>query len=103
VPIPLDRMRDLVFEALHRDFGNQWLGLTQAVAWVATERGVYPALQDTRIVQLEPADEPLLRACVESLLAEGIMSLGIDGRNEAWPWLSLTARGRELVLGESGP
>jgi hypothetical protein len=73
-----------VLEALRRDFGNQWTGLTQAVAWVATERGFYPALQDTRIVQLDAADEVPLRACAEQLIAEGVLALGINGRDRAW-------------------
>jgi hypothetical protein len=103
VPIPQERVRSIVLEALRRDFGNQWVGLTQAVAWVATERGIYPALQDTRIVQLDVADELPLRACVEQLIAEGVLAPGIEGRNEVWPWLSLTAHGRELVFEERGP
>jgi hypothetical protein len=99
LPIPQDALRALLFEALRRDFGNQWLGLTQAVAWAATERGYYPPLQDTRIVQLDPADEPALRRAVGGLLAEGVLALGIDGRNAVWPWLSLTERGREAMHG----
>jgi hypothetical protein len=98
--IPEERLRGVVLEALRRDFGGQWVGLTQAVAWVATERGMYPALQDTRIVQLDAADEPPLRACVEELIDEGVLALGIEGRSVAWPWLSLTERGREVVFGE---
>ena len=97
MPIPESRFRSVVFEALRRDFGSQWLGLQQAVAWVATEHGIYPALQDTRIVQLDPADEPRLRSTFWQLVAEGVMALGINGGNEQWPWMSLTARGREVV------
>ena len=104
MPIPEDRFRSVVFEALRRDFGSQWLGLQQAVAWVATERGIYPALQDTRIVQLDPSDEPRLRSTFWQLAEEGVMTLGIDGRNEQWPWMSLTALGREVVAtGEQSP
>lgn len=101
MPIPEDRFRDVVFEALRRDFGGQWLGLTQAVAWVAVDRGIYPAPHDTRIVQLDPADEPRLRACFWELAEDGVMALGIDGRNEQWPWMSLTPRGRDLVFGQA--
>ena len=36
MPIPEERLPDVVLEALRRDFGSQWLGLTQSVAWVAT-------------------------------------------------------------------
>jgi hypothetical protein len=48
-------------------------------------------------VQLEAEDQPSMRAVVDALLEEGVLALGIEGRNEQWPWLSLTARGRELV------
>ena len=96
--IPERWIRDVVFEALRRDFGHQWLGLTQAVAWVAIERGMTPPRQDTRIVQIEPVDEPAVRRCVEALLADGVLSLGTGARAE-WPWLSLTPRGRALVFG----
>ena len=87
----------MLLEALRRDFGNQWVGLSQAVAWVATEHGLYPALQDTRIVQLDASDEAPLRACVEQLLAEGVLALGIDGRHAQWPWLSVTEHGQRVV------
>jgi hypothetical protein len=103
MPIPERRLRAIVLEALRRDFGNQWLGLTQAVAWVAIEGGMYPAPNDTRIVQLQPEDEPHVRAVVDALLAEGVLTRGIEGRNADWPWLSLTPRGRELVGEESRP
>jgi hypothetical protein len=33
------------------------------------------------------------------LIAEGVLALGINGRNATWPWLSLTERGREAVGG----
>ena len=49
MPIPEDRFLSVIFEALRRDFGNQWLGLTQSVAWVAVDRGIYPAPHDTRV------------------------------------------------------
>jgi hypothetical protein len=95
--IPEHRLRPIVLEALRRDFGSQWPGLTQAVAWVAIDAGVYPAPNDTRIVQLQPEDEPGVRGVVDALLAEGVLALGIEGRDGEWPWLSLTPRGRELV------
>jgi hypothetical protein len=98
--IPERRLRAIVLEALRRDVGSQWLGLTQAVAWVAIEAGLYPAPNDTRIVQLEPEDEPGVRGVVDALLAEGVLTLGIEGRNAEWPWLSLTPRGREVVHAE---
>jgi hypothetical protein len=100
MPIPERRFRDVVFEALRRDFGNQWVGLTQAVAWVAVERDHYPPPFDTRIVQLDHADEPRLRELVAELLENGTLALGIDGRNQRWPWLSLTPAGRGLVFSE---
>jgi hypothetical protein len=102
VPIPESQLREAVVEAVRRDFGHQWLGLTQAVAWVAIERGLYPAPNDTRIVQLAAEDEPRVRGVVDALLQEGVLALGIEGRNEHWPWLSLTVRGREVVSGLSG-
>ncbi|RLT34817.1 MAG: hypothetical protein DWI59_05535 [Chloroflexi bacterium] len=98
MPIPEHRLRSVVFEALRRDFGSQWLGLTQAVAWVATDRGLYPALQDTRIVQIHPADAAPVRALVDELVADGVLSLGIPGGSTGWPRLSLTAAGREVVF-----
>ena len=98
MPIPVDRFRSVVFEALRRDFGGQWMGLTQAVAWVATDRGIYPAIQDTRIVQIDPADEPPLRALVDELLEAGVMTLGTNAGNARWPWLSLTPHGRAAVF-----
>jgi hypothetical protein len=98
VRIPAERLRDVVFEALRRDFGGQWLGLTQAVAWVAIDRGIYPPPHDTRITQIDPEDEPPLRSLLDDLLAEGVISLGIDGRNRTWPWISLTPAGREIVV-----
>ena len=101
--IPDNRMRDVVFEALRRDFGGQWVGLTQAVAWVATERAMTPPRFDTRIVQIEPADEPRVRALVTELLEEGVLTLGIPGGEAAWPWLSLTPRGREIVFRSDEP
>jgi hypothetical protein len=101
--IPERHLRSVVIEALQRDFGNQWLGVTQAVAWVATDRGLYPALNDTRIVQLAAEDEPGVRGVVDALLEEGVLALGIEGRNERWPWLSLTAHGREVVFGQREP
>ena len=97
MPIPADRLRSVVFEALRRDFGGQWVGLQQAVAWVAINRGLYPSTFDTRIIQIDRADEPRLRSLVEGLIAEGVIRLGIDGSPEQWPWLSLTPLGRELV------
>jgi hypothetical protein len=103
VPIPEGRLRGVVFGALRRDFGGQWLGLTQAVAWVATERGIYPALNDTRIVQIDPADEPRLRTLVEELMVEGVLELGVPGGAQIWPWLSLTPAGRELVARDAQP
>lgn len=63
--VSADRLRSVVMEALRRDFGSQWLGLTQAVAWVAIERGIYVVPQDTRIVQLDPEDEPPFRCRTE--------------------------------------
>ena len=100
MPIPEDRLRDVVIEALRRDFGSQWLGLTQAVAWVAIERGMTPPRVDTRIIQIEPDDEPPVRRLVEELLAEGILTLGMSGGEPRWPWLSLTTKGRETVFRE---
>ncbi len=97
MPIPDDHLRDVVLEALRRDFGHQWLGLTQAVAWVATERGLYPPRDDTRIVEIDPADEPALRAEVDRLIAAGLLALGVDGRNARWPWLSVTPLGRRAI------
>lgn len=97
VPILEDALPGVLFAALRRDFGNQWPGLTQAVAWIATERGIYPALNDTRIVQLDPLDEPRLRTLVSDLIAEGVLMLGVPGGAPAWPWLSLTVAGRERV------
>ncbi|MSQ29560.1 MAG: hypothetical protein EXR68_03620 [Dehalococcoidia bacterium] len=97
VHISEDRFRSVVFEALRRDYGGQWLGLTQAVAWVAIDRGMYPAPQDTRIVQINPADEPRLRSTFWQLVAEGVMTLGTDAGNAGWPWMTLTARGRAVV------
>ena len=96
--IPEDRFRSVVFEALRRDFGSQWIGLQQAVAWVAIDRGMYPAPQDTRIIQIDPADEPRLRSFFWQLVAEGVMTVGMNGGNESWPWMSLTAFGREVVF-----
>ena len=96
--IPEHRFRDVLFEALRRDFGGQWLGLTQAVAWVAIERGITPPRQDTRIIQIESADEPALRRHVDRLLQEGVLTLGLPGGEAVWPWLSLTALGWERVL-----
>ncbi len=97
--IPEDRFRSVVLEALRRDFGSQWLGLTQAVAWVAIDRGMYPPPQDTRIIQIDPAAEAALRSHFWELVAEGVMTLGMNGSKEIWPWISLTALGRELVFG----
>ena len=98
--VSADRLRSVVMEALRRDFGSQWLGLTQAVAWVAIERGIYVVPQDTRIVQLDPEDEPPLRNCVSELIAEGVLALGMEGSPNEWPWISLTAVGREVLLRE---
>ena len=104
MPIPEERLPDVVLEALRRDFGSQWLGLTQSVAWVATERGIYPALEDTRIVQLDPADEPQMHRYVSKLLEDGWLALGIEGgENRQWPWLSLTPLGRKAVFGLDAP
>ncbi len=97
VSIPDNALPGVLLAALRRDFGSQWPGLTQAVAWIATERGLYPALNDTRIVQLDAADEPLLRSLVWELIAEGVLSLGVPGGAQSWPWLSLTAAGRERL------
>lgn len=102
MPIPEERFRDVVLEALRRDFGGQWRGLSQAVAWVAIERGITPPRQDTRIIQIEPADEPRLRDEVARLLEEGVLTLGLQGGTAAWPWLSLTAAGRALVFRPEG-
>lgn len=98
MPIPEDRFRSVVFEALRGDFGGQWVGLTQAVAWVATDRGIYPELQDTRILQIDPADEPRLRTLFWQLVEEGVMTLGTNAANARWPWMSLTAHGRAVVF-----
>ncbi len=95
--IPEAALPDLVFEALGRDFGSQWSGLTQAVAWVATERGIYPALNDTRIVQIDPADEPRVCLFVSELIAGGVLMLGVPNGGQTWPWLSLTPAGHERV------
>ena len=100
--IPADALRDVVFEALRRDFGGQWLGLTQAVAWVAIERGMTPPRQDTRIIQIEPVDEPVVRRYVDQLIGEGVLALGLPGGEARWPWLSLTDAGRALVESAGG-
>jgi hypothetical protein len=102
VTIPDARLAEVTAEALRRDFGSQWLGLTQAVAWVAIERGFTPPRQDTRIIQIEPADEPALRRYVDQLLEAGVLALGMRSGAAVWPWLSLTDRGRELVAGGDG-
>ena len=103
MPIPPDRLRSVVFEALRRDFGGQWIGLTQAVAWVATDRGIYPTLQDTRVVQIDPTDEEPLRELFWQLVEEGIMTLGTHAGNARWPWMSLTEHGRAVVLATQHP
>ncbi len=101
--IPARDLPQVTLDALKRDFGSQWLGLTQAVAWVAIERGFTPPRQDTRIIQIEPADEPPLRRYVEQLLEVGVLALGMPGGATVWPWLSLTDHGRELVAGGELP
>lgn len=97
MPIPEARLRRVLLEALGRDFGSQWQGLTQAIAWIATERGIYPARNDTRIVQIDPVDEPRVRILVSELLADGVLTLGVPDGAQTWPWLSLTPTGRERL------
>lgn len=97
MPIPEQRVRSVVFEALRRDFGGQWRGLTQAVAWVAIERGMNTQPFDTRIVQIDPADEPGVRRCVEELLEQGVLALGAGSSSPVWPWLSVTPAGRQVI------
>jgi hypothetical protein len=103
VAIPKARLQEVVFEALRRDFGNQWLGLTQAVAWVAIEQGMTPPRQDTRIIQIEPEDEPGVRAYVLELIADGVLTPGIEGGQTDWPWISLTPHGRDVVFQNQDP
>ena len=52
---------------------------------------------DTRIVQIDPADESGVRQCVEDLLEEGLLVLGAGGSSPVWPWLSVTSAGRQVI------
>ncbi len=97
MPIPEGAARSVLIEALRRDFGSQWLGLTQAVAWVAAERGYYVLPQDTRILQIDPTDVPVLREHVRQLVAKGLLSLGTADDGATWRSLVVTDGGRAAI------
>ncbi len=97
MPIPPQAFRGVVFEALRRDFGTQWLSFQQQVASVAAEREFAPTPTTNRPARLEVIDADRLRAFFWQLVAQGVLTVGYNDSNAAWPFMALTEFGRIVV------
>lgn len=102
---PVHLAREIVLGALKAKPRGQFLELLGQVAVVAAQRGVYQVDprgygSDPRVLfrgtDREVVPE-LVRQEMWQLLARGVLVFGIDEANPAWPFYTLTPRGRSAV------
>lgn len=100
--IPLNELRQLVLEAFKRSPQTQYLSLCNLVAAIAVEKNIVPNPRGQSHVvggyfELGRIDGNSVREIVWSLVVERVVTIGIDTGNAAWPFLSLTEYGSEVV------
>ncbi len=100
--MPLSELSPLVLEAFKRSPQTQYLGLCNMVASIAVEKGFVPNPQGNAIVyggsfSLSGRDEDRVREIIWNLIVERVVTIGMNNSNPAWPWLSLTEYGLEVV------
>lgn len=102
INMPLSELRPLVLEAFKRSPQTQYIGLCNEVATIAVEKGVVPNPRGNTIVYggsfcLSGGDENRVREIIWNLVVERVVTIGMNNSNPAWPWLSLTEYGLEVV------
>lgn len=100
--IPLSELRFLVLEAFKRIPQTQYLSLCNAVASIAVEKGIVPNPRGNVSVFggsfcLCGKDEDRVRETIWNLIIERVITIGMNNSNPAWPWLSLTEYGSQVV------
>jgi hypothetical protein len=93
--IELEVLRSCVLEALRRRPGTQYRTLEIDTASVAGERGL--PIRAGAEPHLEEGDLRRYRELVWALVIEGIVAIGMNDANEAWPWLSLSEYGEGAI------
>jgi hypothetical protein len=100
--LSLSELKPLVLEAFKRSPQTQYLNLCNAVASIAIEKKLDTNPQGNSIVYgggfcLSGRDEDRVREIIWNLVVERVVSIGMNNSNPAWPWLSLTEYGLDVV------
>jgi hypothetical protein len=98
MPLDSEVLRSCILEALRREPKTQFISLEIATARVAQERGLIGASPpDYRDPHLPAESSRRFRETAWALIIEGVLVVGMDDNNAAWPWLSLTEYGEEVA------
>jgi hypothetical protein len=101
----IEEMRSCILEALRREPKTQEVNLMVRVARVASERGLLAGdPYSSADPQLPRRLWRRFRDVLWALIVEGIVAVGMDSANTAWPYLSVTEYGEAcLKAGEVIP
>jgi hypothetical protein len=100
--LSLNELKPLVLEAFKRSPQTQYLSLCNNVASIAVEKRFVTIPQGNSIVYdgsfcLSGRDEDRVREIIWNLVVERVVTIGMNNSNTAWPWLSLTEYGIDVV------
>lgn len=100
--LSLNELKPLVLEAFKRSPQTQYVNLCNQVASIAVEKNIVANLRGNSIINgggfnLSGKDEDSVRELIWNLVVERVVTIGMNNSNPAWPWLSLTDYGLEVV------
>ena len=101
-----EELRNVVMDILLRKEAvsfpvNQWGHLTTGVAEVIARREKTPATPYSHNQPvLHPHDAELVRDIFWDLFRQGVITLGLNDSNPAWPWFRLSHFGEQAMAGQ---
>lgn len=100
-PVAIDReiLRNCLLESLRRKPQTQYENLKYEVAEVARERGLPVQNISRGQAYVEQSDHRRLRELIWALIVEGVVTVGMNDSDPAWPFLSLSELGEDFVKG----
>lgn len=99
-------IRSLVLEAFKNEPSSQYLQVCRDVAEIAVNKKIVPDVGQDVVVHyggryvLTDSDQDKVREIIWNLVVEGVLTIGINASNPAWPFLKLTEYGSSVINSE---
>lgn len=104
----LYELRALLLKSLKGTGGLQYLTICSNLAALLVRDGIVTDPNQQQGVfytggnySLNPLDQDNVREIIWNLIVEGILTIGMNANNEAWPWLRVTDYGHKVIESET--